>query len=141
MTRRELFALVPLLAMFLIGLAVVVPLVDQAHGALTPAADTEADVPDVALHPWDYLDGRHDAPEGSTGLVWDRAVGRWAWDLSPAAGAHVVLVAAYPEGPRAEVFAETYRRRLGVDQCNAMVAWLETRRDVRAVCILLGLER
>ena len=109
MTRRELAALVPFIVMLLIALAAVVPWVSISHAALTPAMDTEANVPNAELHPWSYTDGRHGAPEGSTGLVWDRAQAIWTWDYSPARRAKVVMVIVDQAGVgRALVFTSDY---------------------------------
>ncbi len=124
------WVLVPAIAWALLGMMIV------AGGARADAEEVET-TPD----PWGYLDARHDAPVASTGLVYDRAMGRWAWSYSPAEQAHVVLIAVYPEGERAEVFAETYGSGTGVDQCRDMVSWLKTRREIEARCIVLGLEK
>jgi hypothetical protein len=134
MTARETWAFAPMIAMILLGLAVVVPMVGTAE-AESPVPEAEDPV-----DPWDYLDGRHTSPAGSEALVWDRAAGRWSWTMSKAGRAHVVLIAEYAAGTRAEVFARGYGDGLGMNKCLGMVDWLEINEGVEARCLVLGLD-
>ena len=106
MTPRENWACVPMLVMVLLGIAIILPpVIGPAEGALTPAVD---EVTKVAPRPWAYLDGRHGAPEASTGLIWDRAQGKWRWVFSEAYLVEVVMFIVRDGTPRALVFAGDY---------------------------------